>query len=153
MSEFDLAALIAEELHTNPSADPHVVAQTVAQRVPKKYASVVMAELLVHKVRESVRRERGHFTGVAPVSSKWKELGESTNAETWRVPVAEEWKFYLDLTAEDCDIVASQYEARAAANNAFAKQFRQLGDTLRQTGVKTVRELPDDVRPALQGAA
>lgn len=54
-----------------------------------------------------------------------------------------EWKFLGDCTADDLEYAARLRHDLARANAARARQLHELADALRESGVETVRELPD----------
>lgn len=136
MAEFDLGKLIDQALRSK-EPDPHVIARRLVARIPAEHLKALVADLLAAKVREVIRLQRS--TAVArPGASKWER-----HAPRLRYFVAGDWKMRDQLVAEDCDWLAEDHEARAAANAAVAAEFRELARRIRAAGVEHLGDLDE----------
>lgn len=140
MSEFDLNVLVKRGLGWE-ERDPHVIAHRLVPMIPAELRDAVLADVLTHKVREALRFERAK-------GSEMSERVEGHSRWTRHAPTIREryrtldgWKFYDELTSDDCEGLADEYEARAAANESQARRFRQLAMDLRANGARTVADL------------
>jgi hypothetical protein len=143
---FDLDALIKRQLQTR-EPDPHVLARKVAARVPDDMLRAVMGDLLVERVSFLLRMQRASHDESASPTNLPKSNGEAAGRSKWhcddRWPTPSGWKFQAELTAQDCDWLAREYQQRADANQRIADEFRLLAERLRATGVERVGDLED----------
>jgi hypothetical protein len=146
MTEFNLNTLIERAL-TWKEPDPHVIARRLLPRIPAEERDAILASLLVERVTLLMRSQRSD--NLAPGQTSSETQGERAGGKSrWerhaprlRYPTADGWKFRGDLTAEDCDRLADNYEARAAANAAAGAEFRALAERLRAAGAQRVADL------------
>lgn len=151
MTDFDLNALVDRAL-TSKEPDPHVIARRLVARVPEEELRAVVASLLVERVTLRMRMQRSdHLApGHTPRDAHTCHAGASAAGRSrWerhaRYCVAGQWKFYPDLSADDCDVIADGYAERAAANAALEVRFRDLAKQLRGAGVERVADLASDL--------
>lgn len=150
MSDFDLNGLIDRALD-GKEPDPHVIAKRLLTRIPQPELRAIAAALLVERVKLRMRMQRSPSLG-HPRNGNQSTSAEGTPAagrSRWdrhsRYCVAGEWKFYDDLSADDCDVIADGYAERAAANAALELKFRDLAKQLRSARVERVAELASDL--------
>ena len=148
---FDLRLLIREELETNPSADPYVVAAEVAKRVPDHRLREVVDYCLVRVVKEVAGVAR--HTAMHPPASGLRPVGG--RSERWGAvkvlrsrlcvdPDEREWKFLADATRDDVLRAADVRRQQAAANAAWAERYERLAEKMRVYRAATVSDLPPD---------
>lgn len=68
-----------------------------------------------------------------------------------RMATADGWKFLRDFTADDADAAAERRRDIASRNLSRADQLTRAADEVRQHGVPTIGDLPDDVLKELFG--
>lgn len=125
--------------------DPHVIAAKVVPAIPDEQLRDLVAELLPDLVRELIRAMRKPFV-VAPTRNGKADVGAATrDPRTWPTWVGRQWRLLSTLTADDCEIVARQYQAAAEANTQMASRYMRLAEVLRAQGAETVADLPADM--------
>jgi hypothetical protein len=144
MYEFDLDAAIKDALEGD-EPDPHVIAADVARYIPDEALRDIVATLLVDRVRLYVRHARPVSLPTPSIGALPEGAPASAGLSRWaahaRYTTATGWKFYEDLTADDCDFIASEYEIRAAQNLGHAERFRALAERLRAAHVARIADL------------
>lgn len=140
-----LSELIGRELAESDERDPGVIASRLAMRLSAKDARVLLASLLRDPVRLAMNASRrsglraaGRTGGVGP--SKWERHRPLTDHGIF---VADGWKRFMDLTAEDFDWLADDREGQAAALVAVASEYRGYAAQMRAAGVRTFGELSE----------
>lgn len=146
----NLRDVVRQVLDESDVTDPRDLAVLVDERVSSREVREAFRFLLPIYVREVIRTERG--TAPVPedvqagVNGK-RELGAMTSdpwrARTWVPGVG--WKLYGDLTAEDLDLQAEDYERRAGEMESHAKGCRLLAQRMREAKAKRLRDLSADV--------
>jgi hypothetical protein len=145
MTDFDLNALVDKAL-ASKEPDPHVIARRLVARVPAEHLRDVVAALLVVRVSLRMRMQRAGLAADHPGRDAHRSnVGGKPGASRWqrhaRYCVAGEWKFYDDLSADDCDLIAADYQERADANAALAERFRETARLIRAAGAVRVADL------------
>ena len=131
----NLRDIIREALAESDSPDPHDVAVLVDARIGSRDVRAVLRALLPDAVREVIREQRNEASA-GPVVNGKRGVGEMTSdphRHQMYVP-GFGWKFEADLTADDCDAIADDYEMRAVANAAKAAEWRERARRLRASG-------------------
>lgn len=146
MTDFDLNALIDRAL-ASKEPDPHVIARRLVTRIPDEQLRELVGALLVERVTLRMRMQRNTNLLGQSIDDTQGRTAERTvqGRSRWerhqRYCVAGTWKFYPDLSADDCDVIADGYAERAAANAALEQRFRDLAKQLRASNVERVAEL------------
>lgn len=140
-----LSELIGRELAESDERDPGVVASRLAMRLSAKDARVLLASLLRDPVRlamntsrRTAMRSASRTGGVGP--SKWERHRPLTDHG---ILVADAYKRFGDLTAEDFDWLADDRERRGAELVACASEYRGYAAQMRAAGVRTFGELSE----------
>lgn len=148
MTDFDLNALVDRAL-ASKEPDPHVIARRLVARVPEDELRAVVASLLVERVTLRMRMQRNLPVGQRPSDAQSSPAAGTAGRSRWerhaRYCVAGEWKFYPDLSADDCDVIADGYAERAAANAVLEGKFRDLAKQVRTARVERVADLDSDL--------
>ena len=145
----NLRDVVREVLDESDATDPRELAVLVDERVSSREVREAFRFLLPIYVREVIRTERGTAPlpdDVAEGRNGKRELGAMTRdpwrARTW-VPGAG-WKLYGDLTAEDLELQAEDYERRAGEMESHAKGCRLLAERMRAAKAERLRDLGAD---------
>lgn len=154
--QFDLGRLIRGVLEKTDEVNPGVIARRLLPRVPGRERDRLLGDLLRDRVRQEIHAGRRGIDFAHP-SLPSRRVGRSkwaVMAPFLRKPVCvgTDWKMVGDCTADDLDVVASDYARRAAENAAYEGQFRALAGMLRARGVETVADLPAGAVEALVAA-
>lgn len=150
-AEFDLWALVREELATNPDPRPEVVADAVFDALPEDQIANVARLGLVRLVRAYARlsyERKGDpaQTSGPPSSPRWDAVARLQRRLHDRLQVGEHvWLFLADCTREHLLHAASIRRDHAAACIAKADELERIADALTEHGASIVSELPQDV--------
>lgn len=113
--------------------DPRVVADEVFSLIPAedhgqilKFVLGSVAKDVLRGRRQALRRKSGEERG--PYSVSVPSVG---------------WVSLDQLTAEQCDAIALEYETRAEKNLFYANRYRGLAKELRREGLTYVGDLPN----------
>jgi hypothetical protein len=149
VSSFDLRALIRDELETSAIADPHVVAEHVAKRVPDADLRAALEKALVPIVREMATVERGDV--IQKIGRRqgtpWHETASPLYQKLLqqRIEVGgdeREWKFLGDCTRGDLLHAVEFRREQARANMVAAQRYQALVDVMDEKSVERVADLP-----------
>jgi hypothetical protein len=150
-NEFDLRALILDEIETSAVADPIVIAEHVAKQVPTKYLREALALALRETVRTTISGERVKVQhqaerAAAGKSTKWADAGEMYKELLGqRVEVGgedREWKFLGDCTRDDLLNAVGFRKKQAQSLIVSARRYEAIAQLLDKHGMARVSELP-----------
>src|SRR4051794_363032 len=140
-------ALIREMLDESEAIDVHEVARAVLDALDAWDREEVLHDLMPHLVRlelGAVRRAPRHSDATDEKPRPGRSRRWDVVASTRPFHVNGEYRRLGTLTPDEAEMVAAEYEARAAANIAWAVAMRRLAEMGRQSGVTTLAELGDD---------
>ena len=161
---FNLNALIREVIDTSTLVDPDSLAKEVGKRIGRNQERDALQQALPALVMTALSRGRhltssgGHTRsathhGIAAGRSSNGSARSSKVAgirEAWRKMLQEpiavggnHWKRLAECNAEDLTYAEDLRRAHAARTVAAADKLANLRELLRQHGVATVGELPD----------
>lgn len=161
---FDLHTVVRDVLEAATSPDPTVIAGQVLARIKAADRKAALSQSLRVFVHHQMTNERATRVN-APSSDDGEDVSDPPKVgvpfhQRTRLRVSfyerllrsaefdeetREWFFLGDATTDRLDRLAGAREALAAANAAKAERFRRLEKVLAESGVGTVRELPEGV--------
>ena len=135
-ADFDLRAIVRQELAASSNPDPHSIVEAVFARIPRNRYVEVIHYLLHSAVRQWSTAERVLPEDLpTPGPSRWSRSKIYLNGEDQR------WEFLGKMTADELRLAAELRRSLAAANIAVAVRFERLAEMLEQRQVRTVDEL------------
>lgn len=153
MTSFDLRELIRDEIASSAVADPAVIAEHVAKRVPTAHVRAALALALHDMVRVAVVKQRYEThraveRAAVGRGSKWDDAGEMYRAILGqRIEVGgedREWKFLGDCTRDDLLQAVSTREEQAKGLIMASRRYKAIADLLERHAKDQVSELPLD---------
>lgn len=129
-----LRSLIGHALRDHDEPDPHLLASTLAPKLPHALLIEIARDRLGDVAREMIRSDRRTEIGRAG-PSRWAYLHHA------RVAVNGTWMMLRDCTRDNLLWLADDYAQQAEQLHARASFMRQLADELHQSGRTTVGEL------------
>lgn len=173
MTDLNLRALVRDVIDCSMLSSPADIADEVLRRIPAKDSEAALAQTMRAFVRQVVSEQRmpvrlSHVEAQhdadgnprpiqsvlipsakqAAIRDAWKR-----DARLYKVQGVDGWKSLLECTRDDLLHAADARQEQGERNLAKAKQFRELEKTLRDHGVTTVGELPEDVLRLAVGEA
>lgn len=140
-------ALLAEVIDENPTWDEFSIAVEVERRMTSDLRRETLIHLLRGEVVNAWNQRRRSLTRSAPQAASEREDGRGASPRWDRAARILEERIgsrHLplgDLTAEQCEEIAVEYEDRARSNQAWADSMRRLARKLEDSGVTYVKQL------------
>lgn len=146
-ADFDLRAIVREELAASLDPDPHAVIDRVMGRIPRKAYPEVIRYLLLNTLRQWSAEKRNR--PVSDISertvgpSRWSRVSSIFMDRIYLDGDDHRWEFLGKMTADDLHTVAELRRTLAAGNIAAAVRFERLAELLEERSVSTVEELDE----------
>lgn len=150
----NVADLIRAKLAESDIADPHVIAQEIADTLPEAELRAIVGRLLPDSVRKCIHAQRTPLPARGPTrSAKWAAIAERAEEIAifrQRVCAGGVWKFLGDCTREDVEALVADYRKLAAENAAKASHFDALRRLMGRKKATVVSDLaPETVAEVL----
>lgn len=167
-AEFNLRALVREQLATSSEPNPHAIADRVLKLVPEEYLRDALGQCLSFLVRQMIYGERSMNRRPAmlaevtqasgkgtqpPAPSRWVGVsGRYQRLLRQRECIDAEksaWRALGEMTREEVLKAAEIRRGNAHKNASIAKRYEALAHHMEVQQVATVQELPPDVLEAV----
>lgn len=147
MTDFDLRALVRQQVATTDEPDPAILWQRIVDAVPDEHLREALLQVGAGLVTAEVRQLRNDAITeqAAGRPNRWKQYGSVYRGLlASRVSTGEGWKFLADCTRDDLLYAAQSRRDHAAAVLATANFYEGLVGKLDTFGATTVGDLPPD---------
>lgn len=155
-----LRSLVREIADQNPTLQPGIIAEKIAQETPENQLQNFYTEALLPFVADVLRQERNRsikvarrqMLGIGPRSPE-RRLSPNLDAirhVDWgqvfskRIHTRNGWKQIGDCTADELTTQAQQLRAFAEGSIANAEFYEHIAKRMRNTGAATARQLTDE---------
>lgn len=124
------------------AVDPRDVAKAILTKYDETWLATVLLEeaeeILAEKARDLAGAARRAHLRLVPGEKRTDKYGATGFLETTVYVEGIGWKTHSNLTADECEIVAGDYDRKAVELKAVGNRYRKFATLIREQNVKTL---------------